>query len=141
MGVVFKMVDEVENFEFELKWVRLFFELNKYFGNVSDGDKIKESNFVNVGDFQGIKVKENVEKILNFFVDEVDYIQSDEKKEIGDGISKLIFEFFMVKFGVLKFLRVFDKDVGIFEFVSNLFGFYGVLKQRYIDFIVSECDL
>ena len=34
-----------------------------------------------------------------------------------------------------------EKEVGILEFVSDLPGFHGVLKQRYTDFIVSERDL
>ena len=139
-GAVFKMADEAENLEPESKRARLSPEPNKHLGNVSDGDKTKESNFVNVGDLQGIKVKENVEKTSNFPVDEADHTQSDEKKETGDGTSKSTFESSTVKPGVLKLLRVSDKDVGIFEFVSNLPGFHGVLKQRYTDFIVSERD-
>lgn len=34
-----------------------------------------------------------------------------------------------------------EKDVGIVEFVSNLPGFHGVLKQRFTDFVVNERDL
>ncbi|KAL9969761.1 hypothetical protein ACROYT_G022017 [Oculina patagonica] len=41
----------------------------------------------------------------------------------------------------LKDTGVSEKDVGILEFVSNLPGFHGVLKQRYTDFIVRERDL
>lgn len=41
----------------------------------------------------------------------------------------------------LKHASASEKDVGILEFVSNLPGFHGVLKQRYTDFIVSERDL
>ncbi|XP_068754742.1 pseudouridylate synthase 7 homolog [Montipora capricornis] len=131
------MADEAENLEPESKRARLSPEPNNHLGNVNDCNTTKESN---VGDLQGIKVKENVEKTSSFPVDEADHTQSDEKKETGDGTSKSTFESSTVRPGVLKLVRVSDKDVGIFEFVSNLPGFHGVLKQRYTDFIVSERD-
>ena len=41
----------------------------------------------------------------------------------------------------LREASVSEKDVGILEFVSNLPGFHGVLKQRFTDFIVKERDI
>lgn len=40
----------------------------------------------------------------------------------------LVNEWFKSGFDVVIDICVFEKDVGIFEFVGNFFGFYGVLK-------------
>ena len=68
--------------------------------------------------------------------------ETDEMKaNIGQGKDSSIEEASEDDPDILRNTCVSEKDVGILEFVSNLPGFHGVLKQRYTDFIVRERDL
>jgi len=42
--------------------------------------------------------------------------------------------------GAKKFIPLSEKDVGITEFVGDHKGFFGIIKQRYSDFLVNEVD-
>ena len=68
--------------------------------------------------------------------------ETDEMKaNIGQGKDSSIEEASEDDPDILRNTCASEKDVGILEFVSNLPGFHGVLKQRYTDFIVRERDL
>lgn len=68
--------------------------------------------------------------------------ETDEMKaSIGQGKDSAIEEASEDDPDILRNTCASEKDVGILEFVSNLPGFHGVLKQRYTDFIVRERDL
>lgn len=73
------------------------------------------------------------------------HVKRDEKRELeeipGENKDTPTTESSSGKPGILKSVSASEEDVGIVEFVSNLPGFRGVLKQRYTDFIVSERDL
>ena len=73
------------------------------------------------------------------------HVKRDEKIELeeipGEDKDVPVTNSCSGKPGILKSVSASGKDVGIVEFVSNLPGFRGVLKQRYTDFIVSERDL
>lgn len=112
---------------------------------VEDNSKTGYTNYGVSGCIQAENTKGKVEECASLS-SLGNHVRSDELKLSSDEIlaeeeNASVEKSSNGKRGILKFASVSEKDVGIVEFVSNLPGFHGVLKQRYTDFIVSERDL
>ena len=140
------MADEAVDFEPDSKRPRISLESTEMeLQCLEDSLKTEETNNDISGDVQSENSDGKVEKNPSLTCRTNLHVQSDEKIELeeilGEDKDAPVIESSSGKPSILKSVSASEKDVGIVEFISNLPGFHGVLKQRYTDFIVSERDL
>lgn len=142
-GAIFKMADEIVDLEPESKRPRISLESTETkLGTNKDNSKATETTQDLSGCVLGQKSGEKVKQSTNLSGADQHVQNNEEIKEIsGKGENEPVSTSSDAKPGFFTSASVSEKDVGILEFVSNLPGFHGVLKQRYTDFIVSERDL
>jgi len=137
------MADEIVDLEPESKRPRISLESTETkLGTNKDNSKATETTQDLSGCVLGQKSGEKVKQSTNLSGADQHVQNNEEIKEIsGKGENEPVSTSSDAKPGFFTSASVSEKDVGILEFVSNLPGFHGVLKQRYTDFIVSERDL
>lgn len=135
------MADEAENFEPDSKRPRIALESSEAKLQTGKDDQVSEETNEKLA--RRVQRNDIEEKLEN--AEHVVGVSSEETCEIREetnlGNDGSVEDSSKKEFQALMVTGVSEKDVGILEFVSNLPGFHGVLKQRYTDFIVSERDL
>lgn len=136
------MADEAENFEPKFKRPRITLESSEPALQTEKGDQAtEETRDALPGHIQKKDLEERLENVIHV-VDASREETSEIREETNLGTnSSDIKSSYKGGVGPLKDTGASEKDVGILEFVSNLPGFHGVLKQRFTDFIVRERDL
>ena len=144
-GSIFKMADQIvdlEPTEPQFKRPRIAsesLETNETRKNdqFSKGTNEEQPNCIQINETEGKLESTSTKHVLHENPEETSEISEEIEQRKDEPVNKDSTD----GSKILRDTCASEKDVGILEFVANLPGFHGVLKQRYTDFIVRERDL